>query len=195
VISFDASAKWEGLDGLGDEILAGMRAKGRDLVMDAGNLLVSEIKMTLTGARSGRRYKVSRTGKEHVASAPGEAPAVLTGALSNSIGRTEPKWSGWECSVEVGSGLGKSQTENEQARGYAKLLEYGGEIPARFMMVRDHWRRMDQAFGRPIPPRSVMVGGHWRTTSSVRIAARPYMAPSELRAEPSIHALFDRGLP
>lgn len=45
----------------------------------------AQIKRTLTGQRSGRVYKVSKTGKPHIASAPGEAPAVRTGDLRASI--------------------------------------------------------------------------------------------------------------
>ena len=45
----------------------------------------AEIKRTLTGQRSGKEYIVSATGKPHVASAPGEAPAVRSGDLRASI--------------------------------------------------------------------------------------------------------------
>ena len=40
---------------------------------------------TLSGSRSGRIYKVPGTQKEYVASSPGEPPAVMTGALRQSI--------------------------------------------------------------------------------------------------------------
>lgn len=42
------------------------------------------LKQALTGRRTGRAYKVSKTGKPHIASAPGEAPAVQFGALRAS---------------------------------------------------------------------------------------------------------------
>lgn len=42
------------------------------------------LKLTLTGRRSGRIYNVPGTAIPHQASAPGEAPAVLTGVLRNS---------------------------------------------------------------------------------------------------------------
>jgi len=42
-----------------------------------------EIKLSMTGPKHGREYK--RRGRVHVASAPGEAPAVDTGFLINSI--------------------------------------------------------------------------------------------------------------
>lgn len=39
----------------------------------------------LTGARHGRRYRVPGTGVYYTASAPGEFPAVRTGALRGSV--------------------------------------------------------------------------------------------------------------
>lgn len=45
----------------------------------------SVAKESMMGPKSGRIYKVSRTGKLHQASAPGEAPAIDTGNLVNSI--------------------------------------------------------------------------------------------------------------
>lgn len=44
-----------------------------------------EAKMSMRTAKSGRIYKVSKTGKTHQASAPGEAPAIDTGNLVNSM--------------------------------------------------------------------------------------------------------------
>ena len=126
MISFDASGKWEGLDGMGDEILREMKPRAEAALVAGSALAVSEIKVTLTGTRSGRTYKASKTGKPHIASAPGEPPAVLFGHLRNSIGASRPKWESWEVSVEVGSGLGKSSKDNEEAVGYARILEYGG---------------------------------------------------------------------
>lgn len=46
---------------------------------------VERMKVSFSLPKTGRIYRVSRTGKPHQASAPGEAPAVLTGFLSNSI--------------------------------------------------------------------------------------------------------------
>lgn len=53
----------------------------------------NEVKLTLTGTRHGRRYRIGKSarGKKikrvryHIASAPGEPPAVLYGRLRNSI--------------------------------------------------------------------------------------------------------------
>mgnify|MGYP003344296938 CR=1 FL=1 len=47
--------------------------------------VVERMKVSFAQAKSGRVYRVSRTGRPHQASAPGEAPAILTGFLSNSI--------------------------------------------------------------------------------------------------------------
>lgn len=46
---------------------------------------IDRMKVSFALPKSGRYYRVSRTGRPHRASAPGEAPAVLTGFLSNSI--------------------------------------------------------------------------------------------------------------
>lgn len=52
---------------------------------------ISRMKISFAQPKSGRFYKVSRTGRRHQASAPGQAPAVLTGFLTNSILSDFPK--------------------------------------------------------------------------------------------------------
>lgn len=92
------------------------------------------VKKKLTGTRSGRTYRVPLTrggprARTHVASAPGEPPAVLFGALRNSIGHTGPeKVSQFELEGEVGSGLGQSSTDGspDPSKSYARRLELGG---------------------------------------------------------------------
>lgn len=59
------------------EVSAVLRKIGKDVEADA--------KARLEGSRHGRIYKVSKTGKTHQASAPGEAPANDIGNLQNSI--------------------------------------------------------------------------------------------------------------
>jgi hypothetical protein len=119
--------RWDGLDGLGEEALAQVRAEGVAVVTEAADYFVGELKTTLTGTRTGRPYKVSKRGPLHIASAPGEAPAVLFGALRNSIGRTEAKVvDGTSIEAEVGVGLGVRAEDNEVAENYAARLEYGG---------------------------------------------------------------------
>lgn len=158
--------RWTGLEGLGDEALAEILPQAIAAVEDAGNLFVGELKTTLTGARSGRPYKVSKRGPLHTASAPGEAPAVLFGALRNSIGEEDVRVvDGVSVETNVGVGLGvvegsspggiQPPKANEVAPNYAARLEFGG---------------VDQR--------------------GVRILPRPYMAPTVLRVTPLIDALF-----
>jgi phage gpG-like protein len=52
---------------------------------EGATILADETKLSMRGEKHGRYYKVSKTGKPHRASAPGEAPAIDTGALVNSI--------------------------------------------------------------------------------------------------------------
>lgn len=122
------SDKWEGLDGLGEEAMEELRPRAEAVVKAAGLYFAGEIKTTLTGARSGRTYKVSKTGQLHVASAPGEPPAVLMGALRNSIGSSEPVWEGDAVSVEIGPGIGTTPGGGDQdpADSYARRMEMGG---------------------------------------------------------------------
>lgn len=116
---------WEGLEGMGEEALRELRGTAERSVLSAALYFVGQLKKTLTGRRSGRTYRVSRTGALHVASAPGEPPAVLFGALRNSIGHTNPKWEGWAVSSEVGTGLGIGGG-SDPSNAYARRLEFGG---------------------------------------------------------------------
>jgi hypothetical protein len=122
-------SEWEGLDGMGEEALREIRPDVRRTLFQAGMLLQNTIKQTLTGrGRTGRLYKVSRKGRRHRASAPGEPPAVLYGALRNSVGHSNVEWDGWEASMSVGPGLGTSPKDGSPDPGdaYARRLEYGG---------------------------------------------------------------------
>ena len=53
--------------------------------------VVDRMKQSFALPKSGRVYKVSKTGRKHQASAPGEAPAVLFSTLKNSILTSFPK--------------------------------------------------------------------------------------------------------
>ncbi|HKX32096.1 MAG TPA: hypothetical protein VJ302_30700 [Blastocatellia bacterium] len=69
--------------------IVGKIARGASaLVRRATFELETKLKISLTGPRTGRIYR--RRGRTHQASAPGEAPAVDTGFLSNSIKSTFP---------------------------------------------------------------------------------------------------------
>lgn len=107
--------RWEGLAEIGEEELQKLRAPAALAVQRAAIHFSNAVKTTLTGPRSGRIYRVSRTGKLHQASAPGEPPAVMFGALRQSITFSDPIWDGWEVSSEVGTKLNK-----------AARLEWGG---------------------------------------------------------------------
>lgn len=123
-----ATGRWEGLDGLSESLLAELRPEAEHRVKRALVHFANELKITLTGARSGRTYKVSKTGRLHVASAPGEPPAVLFGALRNSVGHSEPEWDGWTIAGEVGIGLGKPPAGDrpDPETSYGPRLEFGG---------------------------------------------------------------------
>mgnify|MGYP001101238267 CR=1 FL=1 len=125
-LRFD-EGQWEGIDGMGDEILRDMRPRAESIIrmiVIRGEALMKEI---LTGARSGRAYRVSKTGALHIASAPGEPPAVMFGNLRNSVGHTEPTWDGNEVSAHYGPGLGTLPSDPRQdPRAYAVRLEFGG---------------------------------------------------------------------
>lgn len=128
MISFEQS-KWEGLDGLGEELLKTLRPKVTKLVKQALVYAESELKITLTGRRHGRTYRVNKGGrkKQHIASAPGEPPAVLWGNLRMSVGHTKPEWDGDQAyGGEWGIGLGQKPKTGEDPKSYAVRLEYGG---------------------------------------------------------------------
>ena len=159
---------WQGLEGLGADLIAEILPDAVNAVHDAADMFANEIKSTLTGARTGRVYQVTKTRspgarkskrkkatRQHVASAPGEAPAVLYGALRNSVGRDEVRVvDGVDVQANVGVGLGVKE-DSTIAENYARRLEYGG---------------VDKR--------------------GVRILPRPYIEPTRLRVEPRIEALF-----
>lgn len=128
--------RWIGLDNLGANALLALRPKAERAVVRGGMRFANEIKRTLTGARHGRTYKVSKTGRLHVAAAPGEPPGVLFDNLRGSVGYTEPKWEGQAVSVEVGPGLTGGRESNISS-GYARRQEYGG-VDSRGVYVPAH---------------------------------------------------------
>lgn len=91
----------------------------------ASNEISSATQMVLTGKRHGRVYRIRH--KKHIASAPGEAPAVSTGNLRLSFGRM----------VTEINDSGSKMTVNSSARSnvkYAGILDEGlkgGHIAAR----------------------------------------------------------------
>lgn len=125
---------WENLDEIeADELLRELRPGAELAVKMAVVHMEGAVKKTLTGTRSGRTYRVPMTrgrggaARLHVASAPGEPPAVMFGALRNSIGHGPPRWRGRTVEAEFGPGLGQSpSTGPDPSKSYARRLEYGG---------------------------------------------------------------------
>ena len=164
-----AGGQWEGLEGMTEEIFAAIRPRAEVTFMQALLLAEGELKRTLTGQRTGRTYQVSKTGKPHVASAPGEPPAVLHDRLRGSVNHTEPKWEGDTLSAEWGVGPVE----------YARRLEYGG------VSIVPH----DVAVQ--------VAPGEWRVVKAgtvIKTEARPYLEPTEERVRPQIDALFEAGV-
>jgi len=66
---------------IGDEM-----RRNLEMAMQAGaEEILSEAALRMSDAKSGRVYRSGRTGKEHQASAPGEAPAIDTAGLVGSL--------------------------------------------------------------------------------------------------------------
>lgn len=119
--------RWEGLDGFGDDALAEAKPQAEAAIKAAVVFAASETKLTLSGSRHGRAYRVSKRGELHIASAPGEPPAVLWGNLRNSIGSSEPVWDGLTVSGEFGVGLGQPPAGGvDPEHSYARRMEWGG---------------------------------------------------------------------
>jgi hypothetical protein len=110
--------EWQNLEGMGLELLEQLREPAEIGVLDAVMHLEEEVKRTLSadsGGRTGRTYIVSRSGKPHIASAPGEPPAVLFGQLYRSITHSPAEWDRWTVAAWIGTNV-----------EYAMILEYGG---------------------------------------------------------------------
>jgi len=102
--------------------LAGVKKEVAQRTYRAANELRNSSLFVLRGDRSGRRYRVPHTSRYYKASAPGEPPAVRTGAFRNS----------WGTHVHVeGSGNGLKAVaaieSHEMAGGIAlgEMLENG----------------------------------------------------------------------
>lgn len=147
--------RWEGVDGMGDELFAQQRLRAESAVLRAGLFFETELVKTLKGKRSGRVYLIGKNFDiTHVASAPGEAPAVLYGRLWQSIDTVGPTWDGNTVTCDVGTNV-----------VYARRLEFGGaHTQRRTVRVRgtDGWF-------------TVKAG------TIIRIAPRPWMEPTVLR--------------
>jgi len=155
-----------------------LRAPAEQVVLQVVIFFSGEIKKTLSGPRHGRAYVVSKTGRLHIASAPGEAPGSLYGNLRNSVGYSQPVWENWTVSAEVGVGLGTTPGGGQQdpAKTYARRLEWGGS----------HTQRKKV---------NVQTADGWITVAAgtvIRILPRPYMEPTAIRVEPQIARMFEQ---
>lgn len=104
--------RWLGIEGIADEEMKALRAPAERAVLKASLKFERGIKQKLTNTipRTGRMYG------DHQASAPGEPPALLSGALRQSITHTMPSWDqDNKVSADVGTSL-----------VYAAILEWGG---------------------------------------------------------------------
>lgn len=161
-----SETEWENLETIdATELLNTMRPDGELAMKEALLLFEKTIKEQLTGTRTGRTYKVSKTGRLHIASAPGESPAVLFDNLRGSVGHEGPEWVGFTVVGTVGPGLGQPpRGPKDAAKAYARRMEFGGSSKT---------------------PKGSGI---------VRIDARPYMAPAQDTAEPLMDAIFRRRL-
>lgn len=170
MIEFEPT-KWEGLEGMAEAELQKLRGTAELAVDRAGLHLESAVKRTLGpegGARTGRVYPASKTGPPHVASAPGEPPAIRDGGLRLSITHSPPRWTGWVVDTEVGTN-----------KEYARRLEWGGiSVVPRDVTVQ-------------------VAPGVWRRIKAgtvIRILPRPYFAPTILREEETLERILEEAV-
>ena len=135
-------------------------------IFEAGTVVSNRIKTRLTGQRTGRVYRVPGTETAtYTASAPGESPAVLTGALRNAIAVSPVRRTTDTVEVDVGVGAAPG------ARGlpYARRLEYGGF----------------HTQGETVTVRGTEGFFTVKAGTLIRTAPRPYLRPGfeEARAE------------
>lgn len=128
------AGKWVNLDELdASDLLEELVTEARITTKEALIMLQNEVKETLTGQRTGRTYRVGARGvgsgtRTHVASAPGEPPAVLFDNLRGSVGHEGPRRRGMVFEGEAGPGLGQDVKtgEKDPSKTYARRLELGG---------------------------------------------------------------------
>lgn len=91
----------------------------------------AQMKLLMTGPKTGREYK--RGARTHIASAPGEPPAVDTGFLINSIQTVV---------------ISDTQAEITIPAEYAAILEFGGGDIAERPFVRPAIQNVIKNFAR-----------------------------------------------
>lgn len=166
-------AEWAGL-------VADLNAEALDdaeaAIFEAGTIVSNRIKLKLTGSRSGRRYRVpGTTTATYQASAPGESPAVMTGALRNAVSVSDVRRDASSVSVDVGVGAAAGAAPIP----YARRLEYGGF----------HTQRETQA---------IKGADGWfvvRAGTLIRTAPRPYLRPGFEESRAEVNTLLRRLMP
>lgn len=125
----DVSAKIENVcKEISTKISLGMRSRG----YRAANELRNASQLVLRGQRSGRRYRVPGTKKRYTASAPGEPPAVRTGAFRASWQPKQRADFGTNNQVSVTSYIESRQRTDNGGYNLGSLLENGsGRIAPR----------------------------------------------------------------
>jgi hypothetical protein len=125
----------------------------RGLIRTFADLIEQRVRLSMKLSKTGRPY-IRPGGDVHVASAPGEAPAVDTGALISSI-QTQFGMGGLEAEVGVFGGLGK----------YPYYLEHG--TPAGRMAARPYMKPAFDAYeAKFCAAVSAMVGGREAVTAT-----------------------------
>lgn len=118
----DVSAKIENVcKEISLKISIGMRSRG----YRAANELRNASQLVLRGQRSGRRYRVPGTRKHYTASAPGEPPAVRTGAFRASWQPKQKVNVGTYNQVSVTSYIESRQRTDNGKYNLGSMLENG----------------------------------------------------------------------
>lgn len=101
--------------------------------------------------KTGREYQVSKTGKTHVASAPGEAPGVVTGRFRQSVHHEIRRSGPAQYEAELGSSLEgipvylefgtmDRREDNPTAENYPRPGSIDAELGTSGMAPRPVWR-------------------------------------------------------
>lgn len=118
----DVSAKIDNVcKEISTKISIGMRSRG----YRAANELRNASQLVLRGQRSGRRYRVPGTRRHYTASAPGEPPAVRTGAFRASWQPKQKVNVGTYNQVSVTSYIESRQRTDNGKYNLGSILENG----------------------------------------------------------------------
>jgi len=164
---------WEGLEGLGAEALGELRPSAEAAVVDAAVYFVNELKLTLTGQRHGREYTVRK--RATIRKTTGKNAGGLTRTYTASAPGEPPAvlWGNLRNSVGASAPVwSPGMVSVDVGVGLGKPPEPGDPDPG-----TSYARRLE-------------FGGI--DSRGVKIAARPYMVPTETRATPRIEQLLER---